>query len=78
MSTELQDREPGLITPGVIARELDEPLHRVLHILATRAAIKPIARAGRIRLYSRSALSQVRAELDIIDSRFAREGVRFG
>lgn len=59
--------EPGLITPGVIARQLGEPIHRVLHVLATRAAIRPAARAGRIRLYDRGAVEQVRREIARID-----------
>ena len=67
MRTDARPKEPGLITPGVIARELDEPIHRVLHVLATRPAIKPAARAGRIRLYSRVAIDHVRRELDQID-----------
>jgi hypothetical protein len=36
---------PRLITPGVIASELRVPLHRVLHVLATRPHILPRARA---------------------------------
>jgi hypothetical protein len=61
--------EPRLITPGVIARELGEPLHRVLHILATRKHIRPSARAGTLRLYDRAALAMVRHEINTIDAR---------
>ncbi|MFG0243009.1 MAG: hypothetical protein ACF8R9_09505 [Phycisphaerales bacterium JB054] len=60
---------PTLITPGVIARELGEPLHRVLHVLATRPAIRPAALAGRVRLYERPAVERVRLELAAIDRR---------
>lgn len=60
---------PTLITPGVIARELGEPLHRVLHVLATRPAIRPAALAGRVRLYDRRAVERVRLELEAIDCR---------
>jgi len=59
--------EPQLITPGTIAREINQPIHRVLHILATRSAIRPAARAGRIRLYDRQAIEAVRREIARID-----------
>ena len=61
--------DPKLTTPGVIAVELSEPLHRVLHVLRTRQHIRPAARAGRLRLYSRSAVAMVRHELNTIDAR---------
>ena len=54
---------PRLLTSGVIAEELGEPIHRVLHILATRPHIRPSARAGTLRLYSREALDLIRAEI---------------
>jgi hypothetical protein len=54
---------PSLLTPGVIAAELNVPLHRVLYILATRATIRPAARAGILRLYTRASLELVRLEL---------------
>jgi hypothetical protein len=60
---------PKLITSGVVATELREPLHRVLRVLATRAHIQPAARAGTLRLYARRAVAMVRHELDAIDSR---------
>ncbi len=60
---------PRLITPGVIARELKEPLHRVVHVLATRNHIQPSARAGTLRLYDRDAVAMVRHELNAIDAR---------
>ena len=59
---------PTLITPGVIARELSEPLHRVLHVLRTRQYIQPAARAGTLRLYERKAMARVRHELNAIDA----------
>lgn len=58
---------PTLITPGVIASELAQPMHRVLRVLATRPAIRPAALAGRVRLYDRRAIEQVRLELAAID-----------
>ncbi len=61
-----------LRTPGVLAADLEVPLHRVLYILQTRDHIKPSARAGRLRLYDREALALIRHELNAIDAR--REG----
>jgi hypothetical protein len=66
---------PQLITPGVIASELHEPLHRVLHVLATRQHIRPCARAGTLRLYDRRAVAMVRHELTAIDARRCRKVV---
>jgi hypothetical protein len=63
---------PNLITPGVIAKELSQPLHRVLHVLATRPHIQPAARAGTLRLYDRRAVALVRQELNAIDARRCR------
>ena len=60
---------PKLITPGVIANQLREPLHRVLNVLATREHIQPSALAGTIRLYDRQAVAMVRQELNAIDAR---------
>jgi hypothetical protein len=71
-------RTPRLITPGVIARELHVPLHRVLHVLATRQHIRPSARGGTLRLYSRQAVAMVRHELNAIDARRCRKVVNNG
>ena len=67
---------PRLITAGVIAAELHEPLHRVLNVLATRPHIQPSARAGTLRLYDRRAVAMVRHELNAIDARRCRKGVQ--
>lgn len=61
--------ETRLITPGSIAAEIKQPLHRILHILKTRKHIRPAARAGTLRLYRRQAIAQVRHELNAIDAR---------
>jgi hypothetical protein len=66
---------PKLITPGVIAGELNEPLHRVQNVLATRQHICPSARAGTLRLYDRQAVAMVRHELNAIDARRTRREV---
>lgn len=63
----MTDKVPRLITSGVMARELDVPLHRIIWILATRG-IQPTARAGTLRLYSRHAFNLVRDELAAIDA----------
>lgn len=60
---------PTLRTPGVLASDLDVPLHRVLYLLRTRANIKPVARAGSLRLYDAHALTLLRTELDCMDCR---------
>ena len=65
----IKNTTPQLITPGVIAKELDEPLHRVLNVLRTRQYIRPSARAGTLRLYERQAVAMVRHELHAIDAR---------
>lgn len=69
---------PRLITAGVIAAELREPLHRVLNVLATRQHIRPAARAGTLRLYDRCAVAMVRHELNAIDARRCRKVVQDG
>jgi hypothetical protein len=67
---------PRLITTGVIAGEVPAPLHRVLHVLATRPHIRPAARAGTLRLYDRRAVAMVRHELNAIDARrCSKQGV---
>ena len=70
--------EPSLLTPGRIARALGEPIHRVLHVLSTRQHIRPVARAGTLRLYDRDGLAAVRHELNAIDARRASRGCSDG
>lgn len=61
---------PQLRTPGVIADELGVPLSRVLYVLQKRSHdIKPIGRAGVLRLYDRAAVDTVRNELRAMDQR---------
>jgi hypothetical protein len=55
---------PRLRTPGIIAAELGVPLGRVLYILRTKGhLIKPIGRAGVLRLYDLAAVRMVRDAL---------------
>lgn len=58
-----------LITPGIIAAALGVPIHRVNHILRTRAHLRPVARAGVLRCYEPAAVAMVRHELSAIDAR---------
>ena len=60
---------PALRTPGVIAHELGEPLHRVLYVLRTRPYITPSALAGRLRLYDRAAVAMIRHAFNGMDAR---------
>ncbi|MEO0630412.1 MAG: hypothetical protein AAFY46_06755 [Planctomycetota bacterium] len=64
-----ENREPSLRTPGVIARDLGHPLHRVQYILNTRPHIRPAARAGRVRLYDLEAVEAIRVEIERIVAR---------
>ena len=66
------DNPPQLRTAGIIADELGAPLSRVLYILRHRN-IKPIGRAGVLRLYDHAAVETVRAVLREMDR---RQGVR--
>ena len=65
----------SIVTPGDIARILCEPLHRVSYCLNSRLHIRPIRRAGNVRLYSSDAVEQVRVELVAIDDRRGRKAV---
>ena len=65
---------PALITAGIIAGKLREPLHRVLHVLATREHIQPAARVGTLRVFDRQAGALVRHELNAIDARRCANG----
>ena len=59
---------PRLRTPGVIAAELGEPLHRVQYVLRTRHHISPAATAGRLRLFDSQAVAMIRLALYAIDA----------
>jgi len=66
---------PELLTIGKIARMLDVPVHRIDYILRTRTDIKPLAVAGKTRLYDSEALRRIRYEVNSIS---ARESARCG
>lgn len=65
---------PTLRTVGVLAAALGQPVHRVEYVLRTRPHIRPSARAGRLRLFDREALAQLRYELNRMDARRADAG----
>ena len=69
------DPTPKLRTPGVLAEDLGQPLHRVLYVLRSRPQIRPAAVAGRLRLYDRDALEAIRVEIARIDARRGGKGV---
>jgi hypothetical protein len=64
--------EPRLRTVGVLAAEVGVPIHRVIHVLATRPHIRAAARAGTLRLYDETAVAMVRHELNAMDARKRR------
>ena len=72
------DPTPKLRTPGVLAEDLGQPLHRVLYVLRSRQHIRPAAMAGRLRLYDRDALEAIRVELARMDARRGGKGARRG
>jgi hypothetical protein len=60
---------PRLLTAGRIADEAGVPLARAQYILATRRHIRPVARAGTLRLFDEKVIAQVRYEANCIDAR---------
>lgn len=61
----------SLVTPGEIARTLNQPLHRIQHILQTRAHIRPVQRVGIVRAYAAEVIEDVRREIEAIDAKRA-------
>lgn len=70
----MKNKLPALITVGVIAQELDTPIHRVIHVLRTRPHIRARAVAGHVRLFDDAAIGLVRAELTNIAKRRRKSG----
>ncbi len=62
---------PQLTTAGRIAAELGDTLQRVQYVLQTRQHIRPVARAGTLRLFDREAVAMIRHELSAMDARRA-------
>jgi hypothetical protein len=65
------DTTPHLITAGTIAQRLGVQFYAVQYVLRVRPSIRPLALAGHVRLYSPTAIEQVRAELKVISQRHA-------
>jgi len=61
-----------LNTVGRIAKQLNVPSHRVTYVI-DRHSIKPIARAGRFRLFDRAAVARIRYEITRIDAHHCGE-----
>jgi hypothetical protein len=60
------------LTTGAIARELDEPIHRVQYAIRTRA-IEAEAMAGHIRVFPPETVERVAGILRDIDRQAARQ-----
>ena len=56
-----------LLTVGVIADRLNEPLHRIEYILRTRN-IRPSALAGKARVFAEEDIERIAEELRLIDA----------
>jgi hypothetical protein len=54
---------PKLLTPGRIAEELGATLAQVQQVLRVNTAIRPVARAGTLRVYRRADLKPIAAAL---------------
>ncbi|QKK08403.1 MAG: hypothetical protein HND58_09595 [Planctomycetota bacterium] len=65
------------LTIGVIARRVNQPLHRVEYFLRSNA-ICPIGRAGNARVFDEGVVAQVRAALTLPDSQRGDEEVPIG
>lgn len=57
----------ALATIGKIARQLNEPVHRIEYILRSRG-IRAESRAGNCRVFSATAVDRIASEIRRIDS----------
>jgi hypothetical protein len=62
-----------LLTVGVIAERLGQPIHRIEYILRTRS-IRPAGVAGNSRVYSEGDIERIAEELRQIDAQ--KDGAR--
>lgn len=68
----MQNTDPiELNTLGKVAQHLQVPVHRVQYIVRSRPHLRPIATAGRLRLFDTKTIEQIAKELQTIDSRGA-------
>ena len=58
---------PVVPTVGQIARRLNEPLHRIEYVIRTRN-IRPVSRAGNLRVFSEADVTYIASELRRIDA----------
>jgi hypothetical protein len=65
----MKTKTTNLVTSGDIAEALDRDAGRVRHVLDTRRDIRPVGRAGIVRVYTRDVIKRVRSELEAIDQR---------
>lgn len=54
--------ETKLLTVGLIAKQLNLPIHKVLYLITSRN-IRPIQRAGSLRVFSEDTIDILRAEM---------------
>lgn len=50
------------LTTGEIARRVDQPIHKIEYYIRSRG-VKPIARAGTLRIFSEADFERIAAEL---------------
>lgn len=66
---------PSLLTIGEIARQLDQPIHRIEYVLRSRN-VAPAGWAGNARVFAESDVVFLAAELRRIDDERSGEGTR--
>jgi hypothetical protein len=57
---------PSLLTVGEIARQLQEPIHRIEYVIRSRG-VQPIGWAGHARVFAPASLDRIDSELDRMD-----------
>lgn len=58
----MSDRTQQLLTIGAIAEQAGLKIHQVTHFINSRR-IRPVARAGRLRVFDETVVDRLRAEL---------------
>ena len=71
----MQTTETRALTIGVIAEQLGIPLHRVEYLIKSRD-IRPVQRAGHLRVFDATALDALRKEIRMGRRQDRRAGVR--
>ena len=65
----MQTASAIFLTSGDIAQAVGRSVFQVRYILDSRRDIRPVGRAGLVRLYSGEVVGRVRAELAAIDAK---------